>query len=105
MILFDVLRAKESFFSPKIPICGMFIPLDQQECWWRYTFVVNVPSSSGDRFVLATFDTVLGYLLKDPSTLLPSPTFPFTSPSQPYYLLLTSPVVMVATKPSISYPL
>jgi hypothetical protein len=105
MVLFDVLCAKEALFGPKIPVCGMLISLDQQECWWRYTFVMNVSTSCGDRFVLATLDTILGYLLKDPPTLLPSPTFPFTSPSQPDYLLLSAPVVMVATKPSISYPL
>ncbi len=88
MILFDILCSEQTFLSPEISVCCMFVTFNQQECWGGDAFVVDVSSGRCDRFVFAAFNTILRHLLKNPSTLLPPSAFPLTSSRQPDYLLV-----------------
>jgi hypothetical protein len=76
----------------------VLVPFHQQQRWGGDAFSMDVSPRRRDRFVFAAFNTILRYLLEDPATFLPPSTFPFTSSSQPDYLLFSAPVVMVATK-------
>jgi hypothetical protein len=69
MIFFDVLSTKQPLLCPEVPIRGMLIALNQQQCWRCNALRLNILTGCGYRFVFTTLDAVLGNELQDAATL------------------------------------
>lgn len=61
MIFFDILSAEQSLFCPKVPICGMLVTLDQEQCRGNDALSMNKLAGSCYRLLFSTRNAVLRY--------------------------------------------
>ena len=98
MVFFNILRPKQTLFCPEVPVSGMFVPFDKQQCWWEDALGVDKLSSGCNWFILATFDTILRHMLQNATPFLATTALTLTSPGQPLYLLFQPTGVVFITK-------
>jgi hypothetical protein len=105
MILFHILSTKQPFFSPKVSVSGMLIPLYEQKCRRNDALSLDKLSGGCHGFVLPAFDTELRHMFENPASLLATAALALTSPCQLRYLPFRRTSVVLATKRKLVYRL